>query len=143
MSHKRRRSLAPFAFCALVFILAAAFCVGYVSVYEANNPRIRQFDVDMAYSKGYSDGYNAALASVTPVPTAKPAPTPRPTILLTSTPVPLYRGEYPYVGNRHSWIFHYPNCPYVDLIEDQYRIVFDNRSEAIDEDYTPCLVCNP
>lgn len=26
MSHKRRRSLAPFAFCVLVFILAAAFC---------------------------------------------------------------------------------------------------------------------
>lgn len=89
---RKRRSLAPFAFCSIVFILAAAFCVGYVSVYQANNPQIRQFDVDMAYSKGYSDGYYAALTALTPTP--KPKPTPAPTQRSASPSIDSRIGDY-------------------------------------------------
>ena len=156
MSRRRKsRSLSALAIVALSHLLGLMFSIVGISLYEKDNPHIRQVDVDTAYKKGYSDGYAAgydmAMRIVETRSTATPSPTSANSLKAwlsstrspTSTPVPLYRGEYPYVGNRHSRIFHYPNCPYVDAIEDEYKVAIDSRAEAIEDDYIPCLICNP
>ena len=48
-----------------------------------------------------------------------------------------------YIGNRRSHIFHRAGCHYVRRMNEGNKVEFDNRDEAIDEGYRPCLKCCP
>ncbi len=71
----------------------------------------------------------------TPTPTviATPKPTPTP------TPTPGSGGEY--IGNKNSHKFHRPSCG--SLPNEENRVYFATRDEAINQGYEPCKKCNP
>ena len=48
-----------------------------------------------------------------------------------------------YIGNRRSHIFHRAGCHYVRRMNEGNKVEFDNREEAIEEGYRPCLKCCP
>lgn len=48
-----------------------------------------------------------------------------------------------YIGNRRSHIFHRAGCHYVRRMNEGNKVEFDNRDEAIDKGYRPCLKCCP
>jgi len=50
-------------------------------------------------------------------------------------------GTIAYIGNVNSKIFHLPTCG--SLPQEQNRVYFANRDEAIDAGYTPCSICKP
>jgi len=76
--------------------------------------------------------------------TAKPG-TPKPTVIATPkptptpTPTPGSGGEY--IGNKNSHKFHKPSCS--SLPNEENRVYFATREEAIGKGYEPCKKCNP
>ena len=48
-----------------------------------------------------------------------------------------------YVGNRASYRFHRPACPYGKRVASGNRVRFRSRFEAFWEGYAPCRRCNP
>lgn len=46
-----------------------------------------------------------------------------------------------FIGNRNSKKFHLPTC--ASLPEEENRILFESREEALEAGYTPCKRCNP
>ena len=48
-----------------------------------------------------------------------------------------------YVGNKRSYVFHKPDCPYAGKIPEKNKIIFRNRLDAIKIGYTPCKRCKP
>lgn len=46
-----------------------------------------------------------------------------------------------YIGNINSHIFHLSTCSSLPL--EKNRIYFENRSDAVNEGYSPCKRCNP
>jgi len=48
-----------------------------------------------------------------------------------------------YVGNARTHKFHYSDCRYVGQMNEDNKVYFDDRDEAIDEGYVPCKVCRP
>jgi competence protein ComEC len=46
-----------------------------------------------------------------------------------------------YIGNKNSKTFHLQSC--TSLPQEQNRVYFNLRQEAIDASYTPCNVCKP
>lgn len=48
-----------------------------------------------------------------------------------------------YVGNARTHKFHYSDCRYVGEMNENNKVYFDDRDEAIDEGYVPCKVCRP
>ena len=58
-----------------------------------------------------------------------------------STPV-AEKEEY-YLGNKHSFRFHRPDCRYALQVAGRNKIVFPTRNEALDSCYSPCRACKP
>lgn len=56
------------------------------------------------------------------------------------TPVPFVAT---YIGNAHTYKFHYSSCRYVRMMNDGNKVYFDSRDEAINDGYVPCKVCKP
>lgn len=48
-----------------------------------------------------------------------------------------------YVGNSNSGIFHYSDCRYVYRMSPNHKVYYDSRSEAINDGYRPCKICQP
>ncbi|HOJ92884.1 MAG TPA: thermonuclease family protein [Dictyoglomaceae bacterium] len=48
-----------------------------------------------------------------------------------------------YVGNQKSKIFHYLCCRYSSQINDENKVYFTSRDDAINLGYRPCEVCKP
>jgi micrococcal nuclease len=48
-----------------------------------------------------------------------------------------------YVGNKRTYVFHRPDCPYAGKVPEKNRIIFRNRLDAIKIGYTPCKRCKP
>ncbi len=48
-----------------------------------------------------------------------------------------------YLGNKHSYRFHRPGCPFADKISRQNVVRFMSRYEAFWEGYSPCKGCRP
>jgi micrococcal nuclease len=48
-----------------------------------------------------------------------------------------------YVGNKRTYVFHRPDCPYAGKIPEKNKIIFRNRLDAIKIGYTPCKRCKP
>ena len=48
-----------------------------------------------------------------------------------------------YIGNSHSYKFHYASCRWVQKMSDSNKVYFESRDEAIDAGYVPCKVCRP
>ena len=48
-----------------------------------------------------------------------------------------------YIGNLRSHIFHYASCYHVDAMNEENKISFSTRQEAISAGYRPCKDCNP
>ena len=49
-----------------------------------------------------------------------------------------------YIGNKNSYIFHYPYCPSVEQMKEKNkRPLSCTRDEAIKQGYDPCGRCNP
>ncbi|WP_448382751.1 thermonuclease family protein [Desulfosoma sp.] len=53
------------------------------------------------------------------------------------------REEKSYLGNRASFIFHRPACPFGAKTHPDRRIVFTTRWDALMEGYRPCRRCSP
>ena len=53
------------------------------------------------------------------------------------------REENSYLGNRASFIFHRPTCPFGAKTHPNRRIVFSSRWDALMEGYRPCRRCSP
>jgi competence protein ComEC len=49
--------------------------------------------------------------------------------------------EEGYIGNKNSKVFHLPSC--LSLPQEQNRVYFNLRQDAIDAGYTPCGNCKP
>ena len=48
-----------------------------------------------------------------------------------------------YLGNRKSYRFHRPDCPFAKKISRGKRVTFRSRHEAFWEGYSPCKRCMP
>jgi len=48
-----------------------------------------------------------------------------------------------YVGNARTHKLHYADCRYVGEMNDNNKVYFEDRDEAINEGYVPCKVCRP
>ncbi len=46
-----------------------------------------------------------------------------------------------YIGNKNSKVFHKDTCS--SLPKEENRVYFENRSQAISEEFTPCSRCKP
>lgn len=48
-----------------------------------------------------------------------------------------------YIGNSNSMKFHTSDCKYGLKVSDSNKVLFDSRSDAINQGYQACKVCNP
>ena len=48
-----------------------------------------------------------------------------------------------YIGNAHTHKFHYSDCRYVGRMNEDNKVYFESRDEAVDAGYVPCKVCRP
>ncbi len=48
-----------------------------------------------------------------------------------------------YIGNKNSFVFHRPSCPYGKRTSIRNRIIFRTREEAFREGFHPCRRCKP
>lgn len=48
-----------------------------------------------------------------------------------------------YIGNKNTLKFHYSSCSSVDTMNDNNKVYFSDRQDAIDKGYVPCKRCNP
>lgn len=48
-----------------------------------------------------------------------------------------------YVGNARSQIFHTDDCYYVSRMNENNKVNFEDRQDAINAGYRPCKVCRP
>ncbi len=53
------------------------------------------------------------------------------------------REEKDYIGNRQSFVFHRPGCPFGAKTNPAHRIFFPSRWDALTEGYRPCRRCAP
>lgn len=51
--------------------------------------------------------------------------------------------ERSYIGNKRTYVFHRPSCPFSAKMPAKNRIVFTNRMDPIKIGYTPCKRCRP
>lgn len=79
-------------------------------------------------------------ASGTPIPPSEPAPGLTPEPADQGREVPL--GE-PFVARRGSRLFHARSCEWVSRIPEPERVYLKRVSEAKDQGYTTCPVCEP
>lgn len=52
-------------------------------------------------------------------------------------------GDAPYIGNRNTKKFHYADCSSVDAMNEENKVDFYSRDEAINDGYVPCKRCDP
>ncbi|ABS59929.1 thermonuclease family protein [Fervidobacterium nodosum] len=55
----------------------------------------------------------------------------------------VFAEKAPYVGNVKTKVFHNSSCRYVKEMDEENKVYFKTREEAIDSGYRPCKVCNP
>lgn len=48
-----------------------------------------------------------------------------------------------YIGNSNTGKFHYASCRYVNRMNEEHKVYFDTREDAIDAGHVPCKVCRP
>lgn len=48
-----------------------------------------------------------------------------------------------YIGNKNSKKFHLDTCDGAASMNENNKVYFDTREQAVDEGYSPCLKCNP
>ena len=48
-----------------------------------------------------------------------------------------------YIASIERGKFHKPDCRWAQNIKAENRLVFEDRSSALERDYTPCNTCNP
>ncbi len=48
-----------------------------------------------------------------------------------------------YIGNKRSYVFHKPDCPYAAKVPEKNKIIFRDRLDAIKIGYAPCKRCKP
>lgn len=58
------------------------------------------------------------------------------------TPAPPETEDH-YVGNSNSMKFHRPSCKYIDNIDEDHKVIFATKQEAIENQYVPCGACKP
>ena len=51
--------------------------------------------------------------------------------------------EIVYVGNKNSHVFHLPDCGGVKTMNENNKVYFNSREDAVNNGYTPCGQCNP
>ncbi len=56
---------------------------------------------------------------------------------------PLEGDEKFYLGNRSSYRFHRPGCPFANKISRRNILMFRSRRDAFWEGYSPCNKCRP
>jgi len=53
------------------------------------------------------------------------------------------KGECPYVASKNSGVFHKASCPSAKRINEENKICFKTRQQAIESGRRPCKRCNP
>lgn len=48
-----------------------------------------------------------------------------------------------YIGNKNSWVFHWPSCDSVSKMKEKNKVTLESRDYAISRGYDPCDRCNP
>ena len=48
-----------------------------------------------------------------------------------------------FVASKSSKVFHKPACPHAKRMQDNTKVVFSTRDEAIATGRRPCQTCNP
>lgn len=56
---------------------------------------------------------------------------------------PAHKEEKFYLGNRNSYRFHRPDCPFAETISRQNVVRFMSRYDAFWEGFSPCKGCRP
>ncbi len=56
---------------------------------------------------------------------------------------PFKNEEKFYIGNKNSFRFHRPDCPFAKRINPAKRVMLKNCYEAFWKGYSPCKRCNP
>lgn len=54
---------------------------------------------------------------------------------------PVNNAETEYIGNKQSGKFHRPSCEYIP--DENNRIIYKTREDAINAGMIPCKICNP
>ena len=92
---------------------------------------------EVGYYKGYDNGYKAGYADGRKInlPSSFSSSSSNSHYGNTSSAVTSY------IGNSSTKIFHFPDCSYLPLKENQ--VTFSSRSSAINNGYSPCAHCNP
>ncbi len=57
--------------------------------------------------------------------------------------IPIPEREQYYIGNKHSFRFHRPDCKYALQMAERNKIIFKTRDEALDSCFSPCRYCEP
>lgn len=79
-----------------------------------------------------------APASTAPATSPEPTPDLAPTVAQTQAPAVLSGA---FIGNINSKVFHNPTCR--SLPNEENRIYYDSRQEAVDAGHRPCGNCKP
>lgn len=49
----------------------------------------------------------------------------------------------PYIGNKKTFRFHLPTCPYAKRIKGRNKVLFKHKRLALYQGYSPCAQCCP
>lgn len=63
------------------------------------------------------------------------------TVSVTQKSAPPPANPEVYIGNKNSKVFHLSSCR--SLPQEQNRVYFNSRQDALDAGYTPCGICKP
>ena len=57
--------------------------------------------------------------------------------------LPVTKPEKHYLGNKRSWVFHRPDCPFGLKTAGHNRVFFENRYEPLYQGFSPGSRCKP
>lgn len=88
-----------------------------------------------------------SMLDIKPNPAIDPSYTKKPAITATAAPSYSYTRNYDYepeyIGNRHSYKFHYEWCSSVDDMYEGNKVYGKTRKYLISHGYKPCKRCDP
>jgi hypothetical protein len=107
---------------------AKDFCL--IADVEVNGRDLAGILVDKGYAK------KLIIPKTTPVTPAAPAAAANTTI-----PAPAAQGGF--VTSKSGKVFHKPTCPHAKRIQDNTKVTYQTREEAVASGRRPCQTCNP
>jgi hypothetical protein len=107
---------------------AKDFCL--VAEVQVNGQDLAQILVDKGYAKKLIIPKTATTAPLTPTPADNTC----------AAPAAVANG---FVASKSGKVFHKSTCPHAKRIQDNTKVVYSTRDEAITSGRRPCQTCNP